>query len=196
MRIKIAGVAAVIGSIVIFGAGCAKQEMVKSDQPVASTPPAETKKAVDTPSATNNALQELRITTETPPAVVPKVVPKEVKLSEERAATLVDIYFNFDSYKLDGAAREALHRNFLLLKKQGAAKIRIEGNCDEQGSDEYNQALGEKRAKAALQYLVTLGMPEKNMSFISYGKEKPVDPGHDEAAWAKNRHDHFLILAN
>src|SRR6266571_545099 len=183
MRIKIVGVVAVIGSIVIFGAGCAKQEMVKSDQPVASTPPAETKKAVDTPSATNNALQELRITTETPPAVVPKVEPKEVKLSEEHAAALADVYFSFDSYKLDGAAREALYQNFLLLKK-GAAKIRIEGNCDEQGSDEYNQALGEKRAKAALQYLVKLGIPEKNISVISYGEEKPVDPGHDEAAWA------------
>ncbi len=194
MRIKIVGVVAVIGSIVIFGAGCAKQEMVKSDQPVASTPPAETKKAVDTPSATNNALQELRITTETPPAVVPKVEPKEVKLSEEHAAALADVYFSFDSYKLDGAAREALYQNFLLLKK-GAAKIRIEGNCDEQGSDEYNQALGEKRAKAALQYLVKLGIPEKNISVISYGEEKPVDPGHDEAAWAKNRHDHFLIIA-
>lgn len=196
MRIKIVGVVAVIGSIVIFGAGCAKQEMVKSDQPVASTPPAETKKAVDTPSVTNNALQEPRITTVTPPVEVQKEVPKEVKPSEEHAAALADVYFSFDSYKLDGAAREALHQNFQLLKKQGAAKIRIEGNCDEQGSDEYNQALGEKRAKAALQYLVKLGIPEKNISVISYGEEKPVDPGHDEAAWAKNRHDHFLILAH
>jgi len=194
MRIKIVGVVAVIGGIVIFGGGCAKQEMVKSDQPVASTPPAETKKAVETPSATNSALQEPRITTVTPPVEVQKEVPKEVKLSEDKAA-LADVYFSFDSYKLDGAAREALHQNFLLLKKQGAAKIRIEGNCDEQGSDEYNQALGEKRAKAALQYLVKLGIPEKNMSVISYGEEKPVDPGHDEAARAKNRHDHFLILA-
>jgi peptidoglycan-associated lipoprotein len=82
-----------------------------------------------------------------------------------------------------------------MIKKDSAAKVRIEGNCDERGSDEYNLALGEKRAKAAMEYLVTLGIPAERLSVISYGKEKPADPGHDEAAWAKNRRDEFVVLS-
>ena len=79
------------------------------------------------------------------------------------------------------------------MKKNSALKVRIEGHCDERGSDEYNLALGERRAKAAMNYLVTLGIADKRLSVISYGKEKPVDPGHDEAAWAKNRRAEFVI---
>ncbi|HYS43726.1 MAG TPA: OmpA family protein, partial [Geobacteraceae bacterium] len=89
----------------------------------------------------------------------------------------------------------ALNKNAeYLLKKSVSLKIQIEGHCDERGSDEYNLALGEKRAKAALNYLVTLGVPAARLSFISYGKEKPADPGHDDAAWAKNRRDEFAIV--
>jgi peptidoglycan-associated lipoprotein len=72
--------------------------------------------------------------------------------------------------------------------------VQIQGNCDERGSDEYNLALGERRAKVAMDYLATLGVPAERLSIISYGKEKPVDPGHDEAAWAKNRRDDFAII--
>jgi peptidoglycan-associated lipoprotein len=72
--------------------------------------------------------------------------------------------------------------------------IQIEGHCDEQGSSEYNLALGEKRAKAAQSYLVTLGYPADRIATISYGKERPADQGHDEAAWAKNRRDELKIV--
>jgi peptidoglycan-associated lipoprotein len=105
------------------------------------------------------------------------------------------IYFDFDSYVLSQQARDVLSKNADLLKnKDTSLKIQIEGNCDERGSDEYNLALGEKRAKSAFNYLVTLGVPAERLSVISYGKEKPVDPGHDEAAWAKNRRDEFVVI--
>ncbi len=72
--------------------------------------------------------------------------------------------------------------------------MRIEGNCDERGTVEYNLALGQKRADAAKAYLVNLGVDGKRLETVSYGKEKPVDPGHNEEAWAKNRRDHFTSL--
>ena len=92
-------------------------------------------------------------------------------------------------------ARESLNKDAdYLLKKAPSLKVQIEGHCDERGSDEYNMALGEKRAKAAFSYLVTLGVPAARLSIISYGKEKPADPGHDEAAWAKNRRAEFAVI--
>jgi peptidoglycan-associated lipoprotein len=78
--------------------------------------------------------------------------------------------------------------------KNDSLKVQIQGNCDERGSDEYNLALGERRAKAAMDYLVTLGVPAEQLSITSYGKETPVDPGNNEAAWAKNRRDDFAII--
>jgi peptidoglycan-associated lipoprotein len=80
------------------------------------------------------------------------------------------------------------------LEKNPGAVIRIEGNCDERGTVEYNLALGEKRAKAALDYLVKMGIDPSRISTVSYGKERPMDPGHTEAAWAKNRRDDFVIV--
>jgi peptidoglycan-associated lipoprotein len=74
------------------------------------------------------------------------------------------------------------------------ARVSIEGHCDERGSDEYNLALGEKRAKAAMSYLVTLGVPAARLSIISYGEEKPLDAGHGEDVWAKNRRAEFVIV--
>jgi peptidoglycan-associated lipoprotein len=102
------------------------------------------------------------------------------------------VYFGFDSYVLTTESGDTLQANFNKL----AAKptIQIEGHCDEQGSSEYNLALGEKRAKAAQNYLVTLGYPAAKISTVSYGKERPAASGHDEAAWAKNRRDEVKIV--
>jgi peptidoglycan-associated lipoprotein len=74
------------------------------------------------------------------------------------------------------------------------AKIRIEGHCDERGTNEYNMALGERRANSAKKYLIKLGVKESQLSTISYGEEKPLDPGHNEEAWAMNRRAHFAIV--
>ncbi len=106
---------------------------------------------------------------------------------------LENIYFDFDSPTLSRDARKTLANNAERLKKASNVMVRIEGNCDERGSDEYNLALGERRAKSALQYLAALGVPEKRLSAVSYGKEKPVAVMHDEASWTKNRRDEFVI---
>ena len=108
--------------------------------------------------------------------------------------TLSKIYFSFDSYSLTKDARDLLSKNEQLLKQKSGVELRIEGHCDERGSDEYNLALGERRAKAAMNYLVTLGLPAESVSVISYGKEKPANPGHDEEAWHQNRRDEFIIV--
>jgi len=106
---------------------------------------------------------------------------------------LEDIHFDFDKYNIRQDDRQILSRNAAYLSKNINVKIVIEGNCDERGTTEYNMALGERRADEAKQYLVNLGIDSKRITTISYGSEKPLDPGHDEDAWAKNRRDHFAV---
>ena len=108
---------------------------------------------------------------------------------------LKDIHFDFDKYDIRPADAEILKGNAAILMKHPTLKIQIEGHCDERGTSEYNLALGERRANSAKKYLVSLGMRADQISTISYGEEKPLDPGHNEAAWAKNRRDHFIILS-
>jgi len=108
---------------------------------------------------------------------------------------LKDIYFDFDKYDIRPGDAEILKENAVLLIKHPTLKIQIEGHCDERGTSEYNLALGERRANSAKKYLISLGMPVDRISTISYGKEKPLDPGHNQEAWAKNRRDHFIILS-
>lgn len=101
------------------------------------------------------------------------------------------INFDFDRYDLKPEARQILTRKAEILKQYPEIKLVVEGHCDERGTAEYNLALGERRARAAADYLVNLGVPTGKLSIVSYGKERPLDPGHNEAAWAKNRRDEF-----
>ncbi len=96
------------------------------------------------------------------------------------------IYFGFDSYLLEKDARDTLERLYQVVKGDSVSYI-IEGYCDERGDDQYNIALGERRATAVRSYLVTRGVDAGRLSVMSYGRENPVDPGHNEAAWRKNR---------
>jgi peptidoglycan-associated lipoprotein len=82
-----------------------------------------------------------------------------------------------------------------LLKKYPKVKVQIEGHCDERGTIEYNLALGERRANSTKKYLISLGISADRISTISYGKERPLDPGHNEEAWAKNRRAHIVVLS-
>jgi len=107
---------------------------------------------------------------------------------------LKDIHFDFDKYDIRPDDELILQEDAALLLKHPAVKIQIEGHCDERGTVEYNLALGERRANNAKKYLVSLGVSEDHISTISYGKERPLDPGHNEEAWAKNRRDHLVIL--
>ena len=106
---------------------------------------------------------------------------------------LKDVNFAFDSYALDSTAKAILGANADWLGKSPAVKVQIEGHCDERGTNEYNMVLGAKRAQSASEYLRSLGVAAERMSTISYGEELPLDPGHNEAAWAKNRRAHFKI---
>ena len=101
------------------------------------------------------------------------------------------IYFDFDRSDLRADAREGLQANASYLKSNSGVQITIEGNCDERGSNEYNLALGKRRAEAAYKYLVDLGVESSRMTTVSYGEEKPAAEGHNELAWAKNRRDEF-----
>ena len=104
-----------------------------------------------------------------------------------------DISFDFDQYDLRPDARAILDRKVAFLNENGSVRVQIEGHCDERGTSEYNLVLGERRANASKQYVTTAGINTARLSTISYGKERPLDPGHDEAAWARNRRAHFVI---
>jgi peptidoglycan-associated lipoprotein len=103
------------------------------------------------------------------------------------------IYFDFDKSVLKLEAQALLKKKAEWLKANSTAKLLIEGNCDERGTAEYNLALGERRAESSKKFLVDLGIDAKRISTISYGEERPIDPRHNEEAWAKNRNDGFVI---
>jgi len=107
---------------------------------------------------------------------------------------LKGIHFDFDKYNIRPDDAEILKQNAAVLKRFPAVKIQVEGHCDERGTNEYNLALGERRASSAKKYLITLGIDERRISTISYGEEKPLDPGHIEEAWTKNRRAEFIVL--
>ena len=112
-----------------------------------------------------------------------------------RDSPLKPVFFGLDRAELDAEAQAAAQGNAEVLKRYGSWQITIEGHADERGTAEYNLALGERRAVTVKTYLVSLGIAPDRIRTVSYGKEFPFDPGHDEAAWAKNRRAHFVITA-
>jgi len=108
---------------------------------------------------------------------------------------LRDVPFDFDSAVLLESARPILDRTAEWLQSYSTVTLLVEGHCDERGTVEYNLALGERRATAAYNYLVSLGIPASRLKTISYGKEFPRDPGHTEGAWARNRRAHFEVTS-
>ena len=147
------------------------------------------------------------------PEVTPEKKATEEKVTEEQVAKIEtreeetpkyveeksvfeDIHFDFDKYAIRDADGAILKENmkWFQAKENRGKKVRIEGHCDERGTVEYNLVLGQKRADSTKNFLVNLGADSRLLETVSYGKEKPVDPGHNEAAWAKNRRAHFLAL--
>ena len=108
---------------------------------------------------------------------------------------LKDIRFDYDKYDIRREDEGILRENAAFLKKNPKMKIQIEGHCDERGTAEYNLALGERRANNTKRYLVSLGITSDRISTISFGKERPLDPGHNEEAWAKNRRAHIVVVS-
>ncbi len=153
--------------LLVAVAGCGGDKAV--DEPVAAEP---------TPAPTEPAEEPIEEPTSQPVDMSP--------------VSLSDVFFDFDQYNLSGEAKGTLESNARELKRVADSGVTIEGHCDERGTKAYNLALGEKRANAAKDYLVTLGVTASRINTISYGKERPFDSGHDESAWAKNRRAHFV----
>ena len=134
----------------------------------------------------------------------PVVVEEKVVVVEEKVPTLAEsaaaagalktTYFDFDKANLNPTAIAKLDKTAAWMQKNPKANIEIAGNCDERGTNEYNMALGERRANSAKKYLVSMGIASDRLSTISYGEERPVDPGHTEAAWAQNRRNDYRIV--
>lgn len=176
--------------------GCAKKELVMTE-PAAGLGASQTAASV-TPgsSATPNAADskgEQAVSSVAPPAEDTTGTKAGQGAQNVQADQLATIYFDFDSWLLSGQTRDALVKNAQLLKRNPEAAITLEGHADERGSDAYNLALGEKRAKSALQYLSTLGIATERMAAVSYGEERPIVDGDDEASWAKNRRVEFVL---
>ena len=128
--------------------------------------------------------------------VAPVVNPDAAAGGKAAAATVVEltpnIYFDFDRSDITAASGAELKTNAAWMVANPDSKVLLEGHCDERGTSEYNMALGERRATAAREYLVRLGVDPARMQTISYGEERPADPGHNEAAWVKNRRVKFV----
>lgn len=198
-----------------LGLGCAKKVIRSEATPYSITQ--EMPKAVGTQAAPKPEVKVETLSPEKPEDLGKKAEIKEESLREqairEKAAreeaarreaaaqktelkkvALESIYFDFDQWLIRDEQKEIMVKDAEWLKANPQAKIRIEGNCDERGTAEYNLALGQKRAEAASGFLRGLGISENRMQTISYGEERPLDQGHDEAAWAKNRRVDFVPI--
>ena len=159
-----------VGLLVVAVGACSKKQTTK----------VETEPATETVTETAPPVEEVQqeAVTETPVTKIP---------------VLNDVYYDFDKTTLSAEAKQTLAENATQLKDAGSMAVTIEGHCDERGTNAYNLALGEKRANAAKDYLVSLGVDAGRITTISYGEEKPFDAGHDESAWTKNRRAHFVV---
>jgi peptidoglycan-associated lipoprotein len=128
-----------------------------------------------------------------PPSPSPSPAP-EIRPAPRIDIVTTSVYFAYDSSELSPQARATLQTFFDLAQQRPDQKLRIEGNCDERGTREYNLALGQRRAFAAMTYLLNLGLEPSRITAISYGKERPRAPGHDEAAWKENRRDDLMAV--
>ena len=173
-------------SLVFFAFGCAKKKVEQAGE---VTPPAQ-QKEVAPPSEMGMNMPGA----EGGVQATPQEGAQGGAVSAEIAAfEKDDIFFDYDKFSIRPDARKVLAQKAAFLNSRPQMNVKIEGYCDERGTSEYNLALGERRAKSAQDYLVFLGIKPDRISIISYGEEKPLDPGHSEEAWAKNRRAHFVI---
>ncbi len=176
------------GSLALLG--CPKRPEVAQAGPSAIGPAAAT---APTPGSAKAAPKtaETPVTRSTPPAEMP--VKPAPSAAASAAVPLKDIFFNFDDATIRADQKAVLQEDFQWLKRHPQVKVALQGNCDERGTEEYNLALGQRRADSVKNYLVAEGIPADRLSTISFGKDRPFAPGHDEKAWSLNRRDHFAM---
>ncbi|GAB4372960.1 MAG: peptidoglycan-associated lipoprotein Pal [Deltaproteobacteria bacterium] len=178
--------------------GCARKEVVKSTDTGAAAGSSEMSAGAKeggivtetVPPERSAGMEETR-TAMTERAEAAETAGAAVTL--ERPSSFPDIHFDFDQSFIREDAKPILATIADAMKAGPPASLLIEGHCDERGTAEYNLALGERRAEATKKYLVSLGVRAASLSTVSFGEEKPVDPGHTEEAWAKNRRAHFVV---
>jgi peptidoglycan-associated lipoprotein len=191
--------------------GCAKKAtlqegavVTQEQKAVAQTPAEASAAAADDQAARERALREQALSDQAAREAAAKegkdAADRAKREAKEKAAAILqelqiaDVHFDYDKYNLKPEAQEILKKGAPAYLKYRDYKLVVEGHCDERGTAEYNLALGEKRATEAAKYLADLGIEKERIKTISYGKEMPLDQGHDEAAWAKNRRAHFVIF--
>lgn len=198
---------------ILLALGCSQQK-VQTEVPPPPTPPTETAivQPVDKTGRDSSSQSQIKtqpiiasdigesspqvesLDTAAPPAkngVFDQIVP----VSEGRtSSSMLPIYFDFDRSNIRDDQLARIQGNAAIMKQQLALRVRIEGNCDERGTNEYNMALGERRAMSTKKFMIDMGVDETRLETLSYGEERPFNPGHDEASWALNRRGDFVII--
>ena len=183
MTSRTAVLSGLISTLAIFVVGCSSKPAANVAPP-APTPTPTVVRLEATPAPT--AVPAPRAAEDTLPASVEEI---------NRRGYLKDAFFDFDRFEIRTSERDALAGDGTWLRAHPGIRVRIEGHCDERGTADYNMALGQRRAAAVQEYLVSLGVDASRLQTISYGKERPFATGHDEAAWAQNRRGHFVVTA-
>jgi peptidoglycan-associated lipoprotein len=165
-----------------------------------TTTAATTNTVPDIPITTTTAepvVQEPRDFVRTDPQVSEEQLPRDIeqlnRVAQERGF-IRDAFFNYDEFTLDADAQAALTATANWLRSNAGYNLLIEGHCDERGTEQYNLALGDRRANIAREFLMTLGIDSSRIRTVSYGEERPFDEGHDDNAWAKNRRAHLVLV--
>ncbi len=180
MKLKLALIVILLVGLAALLSACGGSKAVKTSQTVPTGPNAAVESKANPAGTDQSALKG--------PTTPMATTGRE---SRQPVVMLKDVYFDFDRYSIRPEDVQILKGDYAWFAANPGKRVMIEGNCDERGSIEYNLVLGQKRADAAKDFLIRLGVQSNSLKTISYGKEKPVDPGHDEQAWAKNRRDHI-----
>lgn len=183
----------------IFATGCPKKPKVVTHPATGTTSTAST--VPDVPLTVTTAT-EARVTPpkdfiDDAPKVTEETLPSNIeelnRVAQDRGL-IQDAFFDYNEAALSASAQSALTTSATWLKKNSRYALLIEGHCDDRGTEQYNLALGDRRANTAKEFMVTLGVDASRIRTVSYGEERPFDPGHDDAAWAKNRRAHLVLV--
>ncbi len=183
-----------VAALTLVGAGCAKKKVAAAQPPAPPAPVAETRPSTPAAAPARQTPSAPRQVASAQPPRTPSAATRA--RIDELLARIEDAYFDYDKHTLRPDAIQTLQADSTelrdILKDYPDYKLTIEGHCDERGSEEYNMALGDQRARAAQDYLTQVGIPADQLKLISYGKERPVCQDHDEACWQKNRRIHIV----